>query len=381
MKIIKYRILIRHLSFTWSAWSLLCIAFLLAVFAIFSLSDQPDLLNRFLAEDGLDHFTGWLLPQIPWFLPISSFFGTLFCLLFLRQRREWLAMQASGVPAYMVLFVYLTLGLIPTCLVWLASNADEVSGVNVSEFSRHVSFQMKVNRTRAWYFESFDANGLTGKNLQLYSYDRKGNDSFRIRAEQAMFNGKLGWAFKNGRFLGFPSHKGLPVPNQDNDGLQWRSLDENEANFLKDEFTGPLINKSFDTLTIKELQDNPLPHLMLKNGPKALSLRELDYLLEVFKGVNSNILAPYELRRAQMLLNSPSCMVAIFFAFCIGVGRGKVSIGQMIGLTLLGLVTFYVLRTTFDALGEEAVVKPTIAAFLPYAISVLGGWVLYLKKR
>lgn len=381
MKIIKYRILIRHLSFTWSAWSLLCIAFLLAVFAIFSLSDQPDLLNRFLAEDGLDHFTGWLLPQIPWFLPISSFFGTLFCLLFLRQRREWLAMQASGVPAYMVLFVYLTLGLIPTCLVWLASNADEVSGVNVSEFSRHVSFQMKVNRTRAWYFESFDANGLTGKNLQLYSYDRKGNDSFRIRAEQAMFNGKLGWAFKNGRFLGFPSHKGLPVPNQDNDGLQWRSLDENEANFLKDEFTGPLINKSFDTLTIKELQDDPLPHLMLKNGPKALSLRELDYLLEVFKGVNSNILAPYELRRTQMLLNSPSCMVAIFFAFCIGVGRGKVSIGQMIGLTLLGLVTFYVLRTTFDALGEEAVVKPTIAAFLPYAISVLGGWVLYLKKR
>jgi len=381
MKIIKYRILIRHLSFTWSAWSLLCIAFLLAVFAIFSLSDQPDLLNRFLAEDGLDHFTGWLLPQIPWFLPISSFFGTLFCLLFLRQRREWLAMQASGVPAYMVLFVYLTLGLIPTCLVWLASNADEVRGVDVSEFSRHVSFQMKVDRTRAWYFESFDANGLTGKNLQLYSYDRKGNDSFRIRAEQAMFNGKLGWAFKNGRFLGFPSHKGLPVPNQDNDGLQWRSLDENEANFLKDEFTGPLINKSFDTLTIKELQDNPLPHLMLKNGPKALSLRELDYLLEVFKGVNSNILAPYELRRAQMLLNSPSCMVAIFFAFCIGVGRGKVSIGQMIGLTLLGLVTFYVLRTTFDALGEEAVVKPTIAAFLPYAISVLGGWVLYLKKR
>ena len=381
MKIIKYRILIRHLSFTWSAWSLLCIAFLLAVFAIFSLSDQPDLLNRFLAEDGLDHFTDWLLPQIPWFLPISSFFGTLFCLLFLRQRREWLAMQASGVPAYMVLFVYLTLGLIPTCLVWLASNADEVSGVNVSEFSRHVSFQMKVNRTRAWYFESFDANGLTGKNLQLYSYDRKGNDSFRIRAEQAMFNGKLGWAFKNGRFLGFPSHKGLPVPNQDNDGLQWRSLDENEANFLKDEFTGPLINKSFDTLTIKELQDDPLPHLMLKNGPKALSLRELDYLLEVFKGVNSNILAPYELRRTQMLLNSPSCMVAIFFAFCIGVGRGKVSIGQMIGLTLLGLVTFYVLRTTFDALGEEAVVKPTIAAFLPYAISVLGGWVLYLKKR
>ena len=82
-----------------------------------------------------------------------------------------------------------------------------------------------------------------------------------------------------------------------------------------------------------------------------------------------------------MLLNSPSCMVAIFFAFCIGVGRGKVSIGQMIGVTLLGLVTFYVLRTTFDALGEEAVIKPTLAAILPYAISVLGGWVLYLKKR
>ena len=196
-----------------------------------------------------------------------------------------------------------------------------------------------------------------------------------------MFNGQLGWAFKKGRFLGFPSHKGLPVPNQDNDGLQWRKLDENEANFLQDEFTGPLMNKSFDTLAIKELRDDPLPHLMLKNGPKALSLKELDYVLEEFAEVNSEILAPYELRHAQILLNSPSCMVAIFFAFCIWVGRGKVSIGQMIGLTLLGLVTFYVLRTTFDALGDEAIIKPMLAAVLPYAISVLGGWVLYLKKR
>ena len=381
MQIIKYRILIRHLSFGWCAWCLLCFTFLSAVFAIFALSDQPDLLNRFLAEDGLDHFASWFLPQIPWFLPISSFFGTLFCLLFLRQRREWLAMQASGVPAYLVLFVYLTLGLIPTCLVWVASNAEEVSGVNGSEFSRHQGFQMKVERTRAWYFESFDANGSTGKNLQLYSYDRKGNDSFRIRAEQAVFNGQSGWTFKIGRFLGFPSHKGLPVPNQGNDCLQWRTLDEIQADFLQDEFTGPLMNKSFDTLTIEELRDDPLPHLMLKNGPKALSLKELDYVLEEFAEVNSEILAPYELRRAQMLLNSPSCMVAIFFAFCIGVGRGKVSIGQMIGVTLLGLITFYVLRTTFDALGEEAVIKPTLAAVLPYAISVLGGWVLYLKKR
>ena len=56
MKIIKYRILIRHLSFGWCAWCLLCFAFLSAVFVIFALSDQPDLLNRFLAEDGLDHF-------------------------------------------------------------------------------------------------------------------------------------------------------------------------------------------------------------------------------------------------------------------------------------------------------------------------------------
>ena len=381
MKIIKYRILIRHLSFGWCAWCLLCFSFLSVVFAIFTLSDQPDLLNRFLAEDGLDHFSSWFLPQIPWFVPISSFFGTLFCLLFLRQRREWLAMQASGVPAYLVLFVYLTMGLIPTCLVWVALNRDEVSGVNKLEFSMHQGFQMKVARTRAWYFESFDANGSTGKNLQLYSYDRKGNDSFRIRAEQAMFDDQLGWTFKKGRFLGFPSHMGLPVPNQDNDGLQWRNLDENEANFLQDEFTGPLLNKSFDTLAIKQLQDDPLPHLMLKNGPKALSLKELDYVLEEFTGANYEILAPYELRRAQMLLNSPSCMVAIFFAFCIGVGRGKVSIGQMIGLTLLGLVTFYVLRTTFDALGEVGVMKPTLAAVLPHAISLVSGWVLYLKKR
>ena len=381
MKVFQYRILVRHLSLCWCAWSLLCFAFLSMVFMIFAFADDTELLNRLLYDGGLQAFSAWFLGQLPWISPIACFSGTLFCLLFLRQRKEWLAIQASGVPPSLALFVYLLLGLIPACLVWLASNRHQEKGDLESETLEREPLQMKIDRTRAWYFESFDEIRMAGNNLQLYSYDPKGNDSFRIRAEHAVFKENAGWVFTKGRFLAFPSGLGVPLVGQDNEGFQWRALERNEAEFLEDGFDGPLTNKSFDRLSLKDLGDDPMPHLLLRKSPKTLSLEQLNRILKEFQGKEDRVLAPYELRRAQILLCSPSCMAAIFFAFCIGFGRGKISIGEMIGVTLIGVIIFYVLRTSFDALGEEGLIEPALAAVFPYATSCIFAWVWYWTKR
>ena len=81
MKVFQYRILVRHLSLGWCAWSLLCFAFLSMVFMIFAFADDTELLNRFLSDGGLQAFSAWFLGQLPWISPIACFSGTLFCLL------------------------------------------------------------------------------------------------------------------------------------------------------------------------------------------------------------------------------------------------------------------------------------------------------------
>ena len=41
-------------------------------------------------------------------------------------------------------------------------------------------------------------------------------------------------------------------------------------------------------------------------------------------------LHPYRLRKAQLLMSAPSCLLAILIAFAIGAGREKVKIGYMV---------------------------------------------------
>ena len=82
------------------------------------------------------------------------------------------------------------------------------------------SFRMKIGKERIWYFGEFDEASWRGTGVHVYSYDENGSDSYRIRAETASRVGS-DWIFENGRFLGFPSGKGLPVPNESGKGLNW----------------------------------------------------------------------------------------------------------------------------------------------------------------
>ena len=132
MKVFQYRILVRHLSLGWCAWSLLCFAFLSMVFIIFAFADDTEFLNRLLSDGGLQAFSAWFLGQLPWISPIACFSGTLFCLLFSASEKNGFY---SGIrsASFLALFVYLLLGLIPACLVWLASNRHQEKGGLESE--------------------------------------------------------------------------------------------------------------------------------------------------------------------------------------------------------------------------------------------------------
>ena len=364
----------------WSSWFLVCFVFLNATFFIFAFADNSKLLTDLLANGGMNGIFIWFKPLLPWLVPISAFMGTIICVLFLRRENEWLALQTSGISPVLFLLVFLFLGCIPMSIIWYVSisASDEPFEMGKTETG---SFRMKVGNSRVWFFEDFNESSMTGTGLQLYDYDDKGNDVFRIRAQKAHWFEKTGWVFKKGSFLSFATPKGYPNPDTLNGGLKWYGINENSLRGNMNESLGPLLNKRFSSLSLPEINDHPIPHLLLLRKPKELSLGQINALLARYPSQNEQTLHPYRLRKAQLLMSAPSCLLAILIAFAIGAGREKVKIGYMVGMTLLGIILFYVLRTFCDSLGEQGLVRSWMAASIPYFVSAAVALVLFWQKR
>jgi hypothetical protein len=137
---------------------------------------------------------------------------------------------------------------------------------------------MQIAKSRIWYFKELDQVTWRGRDVQVYSYDKNGSDSYRVRAKGAFWS-ERGWRFENGRFLGFPSAKGLPVPKDDGVGLNWEKIpDRNDGADISR--SSPAINKTFSTLFLALPDDDPRPHAMLRRTPESLGYNELDEIIE-----------------------------------------------------------------------------------------------------
>ena len=233
-----------------------------------------------------------------------------------------------------------------------------------------------VNRT--WYFQSFDMGKCLAHGIHLYSYDENGNDLFRIRAESGFLT-KSGWQFQNGSFLGFSSEKGIPVISTENQ-ISWQKILNPVIGDSTFALPSPRYNKRFSFLKLPEVYDDPKNFALLKAKPDSLSFSQLDELIQNFPREDSQKLHPYRLRRAQLFWNAPSCLFAVLCALALTLKREPSSTGFIVGLSLLWILGFYILRTFFDSLGERGIISAWSAAGIPY-LSVLGISFLVIWKN
>jgi lipopolysaccharide export LptBFGC system permease protein LptF len=362
----------RYLGFEWMKWFALSMSFLFAILFLQAFSDNFEFFSKFLDPSGRKEALAWVLGYMPWVLPISCFIATVSVLGIFSKNHELLAMRASGVSTFAVSKPLLLLGLLVSFASWFArdSQIQLVSGITQSgKGSTLVSFGMKIGQSRIWYFKEFDEAKGQGRGVQLYSYDQNGSDSYRIRAKSATWT-ENGWSFKEGRFLGFPSAKGIPVPRSNGVGMDWEAnpVGFENGNQVR---ASPRIKKSFSALFLPLKKDDPFPHAALRKKPNSLTYGELATLLSEYPRQNSARLYPYKLRRAQLLWSGPSCLVAVLCGLALGLQRKTTSAGRIAGVSLLGMLIFYLVKTFCDALGEKGIVSEWLATGLPYALIII----------
>lgn len=372
----------RYLTLEWMKWFALSMAFLFAILFLQAFSEDFGFLSNFVDPLGRKETLDWFLGYMPWVLPISCFVATVSVLGMISKNHELLAMRASGISVIAVSRPLLLLGISVSFACWFARDYrnDFTSGMNQPPEGSHLSsFGMKIDQSRIWYFGEFDEASGRGREVQLYSYDENGSDAYRIRSKSAIWTGK-GWSFREGRFLGFPSEHGIPVPLPNGMGIDW---EENPAGFESNpqERASPRISKSFSALFLPLAKDDPFPHAALRKKPNTLAYAELENLLREYPGQDSAKLFPYKLRRAQLLWSGPSCLIAVLCGLALGLRGKTTTVGRIAGASLLGMLLFYVMKTFCDALGEKGIVTEWVAAGIPYILVTVLSIYLIGKRR
>ena len=331
------------------------------------------LFNAFSPVVFLNLFVHFVFDYLPWLFPIACFVSTLFTFSFLTKNRELLALDASGVSTLFLARPIFILALVCSILCWLSKDAEKIIDwfedplkSNLDRKKELVSsIRMRLeSENRTWYFQSFDLGNRIAKEIHLYSYDKAGNDLFRIKAKSGNLS-KKGWELKDGKFLGFYSDKGMPAID-DKNHIFWDLTAKPYLNSLELEKKSPRFNKKFSYLHMSNIHDNPRPFALLKTKPEDLSFGSLNELIDRFPSPFSAKLYPYKLRRAQLFWNAPACILAVMCAMALSIRREQTTVGFIVGLSFLWILAFYVVRAFCDAIGEKGILSEWIATGIPF---------------
>ena len=333
----------------------------------------------------LMEYYAWLVPgYLPWLLPIALFLSTLLTLSTLRRNHEVTALRACGVsaarfartlPAAGLLASILTYGLNASWSPQATEKARELrEAITGGPAKEHIvsNFEMKApGSPRRWFFRTFRPEANRGEGVHLYASAPAGGDSFRIRAEEAFHDEKGTWTFLRGRFQGFASERGTPLPGPFGEGMVW------DANLSSSAYTGgsssltPTLIKAFDRLRLSFLGEDPAPFLLAVKKPSELSVRELDRILETLPSKDDAVGRPFALRKAHVLWTAPACLLAVVLGIPFAlIGERRSTAGGVVRAGGLFLA-YYLVRTAADSLGEAGVLSVEWAAAAPMLL--LGG--------
>ena len=364
MKIVRL-----HLLREWVSWFLGSLFFLLGIVFLFVLVEDP--LQLFPTKTFyFKALLQWAVQYLPWLLPLCCLLASLFTLAFVQKRGEWTAILSNGISATQCLRNIFLFGvLISIFCSWLGSR--DFFQVQDNMFTRNLSLKMTIGKDRVWYFKEFNSSSMTGSLVQLFCYGKRGEDLMRIRAKKATWSPGTGWTFKDGRMLGFYGMNGLPVLSPEGK-IIFEKTGKKDTALNESLFSNsPGFNKSFNSLEIDTIRDDPRPHLLLVKKPRDLSVGELNRVLVDYPDRSDIRLAPYQLHKAHLWGTGPACLIGLLVGLVLGASRFSSSPGKIGGIALVASIAYYSIRVLFDSLGEEKIMMPELAALTPYFVTLV----------
>ena len=361
-------ILEKYMLVQWGKWLGLSSFFLLTILLLQLISESSD---QFLSDD-LSAIFSWLslrcLAFIPWILPIACFSATLLTVSFLMIKGEMtgiLSCSFSVIYCFRSIFI---LGFLISIVAWLSMiyyhDFKQRLAFESTELSQESHFQMKIDTKRLWYFSRFNLERKRGENVHLYAYDSQGNDSYRVRAKKAYWDAQNHWVFENGQFMGFASNEGLPIMDSNSRKIVWDT--DSKRSSSDSGKISPSFCKKFDSLVFSSGMDDPEVPMLLSKRANILSFFELIKVIKTYSDTSSADIFPYRYRLYQLIWNSLGCLLSIFCGLMLVISNKNPKLGQIIGMSTVGILLFYAFRTVFDSLGENGILPASFCAGSPY---------------
>lgn len=334
----------------------------------------PDLLQTGAGIADILFFYALSLPAyFPAILPITFLVSLLFSLGGLHRNNEIVAMRAAGVSLFRVsrslwlvglilsaLLFYLTASLIPSSVEQARtffdnleySSQDTLAGGRDSSVIANLGFDNRKDG-RLWYMNRFSERSWLGMGVEVHTRTAQGVETHRISAKEAYFDDTQG---------------------------NWVFVDGNEQ--IIDPDTGDTLRiRPFTEEVFDGFDEDPSLMLALHKKPNELSLFELSRIIETVPPEENPAVNAYLVRYYSLLAAPFSCLVVVGLAVPFAVSGVRTN--PMIGISkCLGyFAVFYLLLSVASLLGDQRIIEPAIAAWIPNIVMLLLAINLFRKAR
>jgi lipopolysaccharide export system permease protein len=315
-------------------------------------------------DDFLDHKVNFLLVlrfyslQIPKMLvqvlPAAILFSTLFTLLSLNRRSELVALQAGGMAPLWMFSPFFLFG-----VIWVFVLAYDLSGpASQAEVTRdrllkqvkgqpsgrnvfvNLPYVDRMNHL-VWYFQELNIGNGKAKRMEILQRDAQGHDMVKYFARNGEFTGEF-----------------------------WRLNGVLKIVFSP---TGEILEqKTYQELDLPDITTPPRTLSLIVSQPEQLTLSQLSQYIATSSSSPEG-LAAYRTEWWYRIFYPFSILVLMLFALIQGARTDRRSALAGVGLAIIVVIAFTMVRAGVMAMGDHNRLPPFIAAIAPEVIFGLIG--------
>lgn len=330
---------------------------------VIDLTDNLDkYLNRNLARGDIALSYVYGLPEAMYLvLPAAVLFATVFTIGALTRHSEITAAKASGISFYRVAAPIFVGAVMAGGLALVLSELAPISNRRVVELRQESTYSTGTERYnfafgaaegRVYKIQQLQVGTGSVEAVQIERRGLEGDSSYPtwiVSAQRARWQSGNGWLLLNGTM-----------------------------HVLTDQ--RPNLSITFDSLRDRHFVETPTQLMASPKTPADMRYAELGRYIRAMERSGSDV-NTIKVDRALKIAIPITCIIIALFGAPLATSTQRGGAAWGIGLSLGVTITFLIFIQLTKAIGGEAVLDPTLAAWLPNTLFALGGLVLLAKVR
>lgn len=332
---------------------------------VIDLTDNLDkYLNRNLPRGDIALSYLFALPEAMYLIqPAAVLFATIFTIGALTRHSEITAAKASGISFYRIAVPIFVGSVIVGGLAMVLSELAPIGNRRVVELRQEATFSTGTERYnfafaseggRVYKVQQLQVASGTAEALQIERRGLEGDSTYPTwiaSANKARWQPQGGWVLQGGTLhilTGGGQHPNLTI--------------------------------AFDSLRDRQFRETPTQLMASPKAPRDMRYAELGRYIRALERSGSDVNA-IKVDRALKIAIPVTCIIIAIFGAPLATSTQRGGAAWGIGLSLGVTITFLICIQMTKAIGGEAVMNPTLAAWVPNTLFGIGGLILLARVR